>query len=73
MGEEGVKKPANEAKRISVAMGYCGDCEKPYRWVGGTAPVRLAIPPNACVGNGSEYECRLNTGRMPARRAGRWT
>lgn len=51
-----MKKPASESARISMAMGYCPDCQRPFitnevKHVG-------AAPSNGCRSDGHEYECK---------------
>ncbi len=45
----------NEADRISMAMGYCPRCQRPY--VGGDASKHVGVPRAVCIRVGDNVIC----------------
>ncbi len=64
-----MNKPRNEGDRISMAMGWCPDCQRPF--AGKDRPA-YTEPSNGCRTDGNTYECmkgKKNERYTSARRA----
>lgn len=64
-----MKKPKDEAARISVAMGYCPECQAITTFRQQIAALHLDVPSPRCHSDGHEYECNKDKRNGHARAA----